>query len=128
MSSNLIKLLYVDDEPINLRLFELTFQNMFDVKTAISGMAGLEKLDQEKDIHIVITDFRMPVMNGLEFIQEAYKKYSNKTYYVLSGYEQTPAIAEAINNKIIKRYFMKPFNKTILEEEIRSCILPGNEV
>jgi two-component system, response regulator, stage 0 sporulation protein F len=67
------------------------------------------------------------VMNGLEFIQEAWKKYSNKTYYVLSGYEQTPAIAEAIDNKMIKKYFMKPFNKTVLENEIRSCVLPGNE-
>lgn len=127
MSDNLIKLLYIDDEPINLRLFELTFQNIFNVKTAISGMAGLEILDHEKDIHIVITDFRMPVMNGLEFIQEAWEKYSNKAYYVLSGYEQTPAIAEAIDNKMIKKYFMKPFNKTVLENEIRSCVLPGNE-
>jgi two-component system, response regulator, stage 0 sporulation protein F len=127
MSENLIKLLYVDDEPINLRLFELTFEKIFNIKTAISGMAGLEILDREIDIHIVITDFRMPVMNGLEFIQEAWKKHSNITYYVLSGYEQTPAITDAINNKMIKKYFMKPFNKAVLEDEIRSCVIPGNK-
>jgi len=125
MENNYIKILYVDDEPINLRLFELAFQKVFDVKTAISGKEGLEILEKNRDIDMIITDFKMPVMNGLEFIKEAYKKHKDKTYFILSGYDQTPEIAEAIKNKLIKRYFMKPFIKSQLENEIRNSFNSG---
>lgn len=122
MEKNMIKILYVDDEPINLRLFELAYDKIFKVLTAISGLDGLKLLEQHNNIDVVITDFRMPKMNGLEFIKEAYKHHRDKSYYVLSGYDQTPEIVDAINNKMIKKYFMKPFIKSTLENEIRSCI------
>ena len=48
-----VTLLYVDDEPINLTLFELNFQNKYKVLTAESGVDGLEKLDSEDDIIVV---------------------------------------------------------------------------
>jgi two-component system, response regulator, stage 0 sporulation protein F len=124
MENKYIKILYVDDEPINLRLFELTFNNIFNVLTAISGMDGLTLLEQNNDIDVVISDYRMPNMNGLQFIKEAYKKHSDKSYFILSGYDQTEEIGEAIKNKMVKKYFMKPFIKNNLLTEIQNCIIP----
>jgi Response regulator containing CheY-like receiver domain and AraC-type DNA-binding domain len=123
MENKPIKILYVDDEPINLRLFQLTYDKTFDVYTAISGQEGLTILEQNNDIEVVISDFRMPVMNGLQFILEAYKKSDKISYYILSGYEQTEEIGIAIKNKIIKKYFMKPFIKSMLENEIKSSVI-----
>jgi two-component system, response regulator, stage 0 sporulation protein F len=126
MENNYIKILYVDDEPINLRLFELTFNKMFKIITAISGKDGLKMLDNNKDIDVVISDYRMPNMNGLQFIKEAYKRYSDKSYFILSGYDQTEEIGEAIKNKMVKKYFMKPFIKNHLLSEIQNSVLPNN--
>jgi two-component system, response regulator, stage 0 sporulation protein F len=121
MENVLMKILYVDDEPINLKLFEMTYNKVFKVLTAMSGIEGLKILDENKDIRAVISDFRMPKMNGLQFIQEAYKKYNKISYFILSGYEQSEEIREAISNNLIKKYFMKPFIKNVIESEIRSC-------
>lgn len=69
-----INILYVDDEQLNLQLFATVFKKKFNVITAESGLEGLEKLDKNKDICIVISDMRMPEMNGIEFINTAKKK------------------------------------------------------
>ncbi|HCX99748.1 MAG TPA: two-component system response regulator, partial [Bacteroidales bacterium] len=65
--SKKISVLYVDDEPINLRLFELNFKNAFNVTTALSGFDGLEILKNNPDIPVVVSDMRMPKMDGIEF-------------------------------------------------------------
>ena len=122
MSVDNIKILYVDDEPINLELFALTYMGKFDVLTAESGTEGLELLDNNNDIQVVISDLKMPEMNGLEFITLANEKFSNISYLILSGYDKTQQLVDAIENKLIKKYFMKPFDKFYLEAEIKKCV------
>ncbi len=69
-----ITILYVDDEQTNLVLFEYSFKDLYNVITANSGEEGLLKLkDYKDDIIVVISDMRMPKMNGIEFIIEARK-------------------------------------------------------
>ena len=60
----------MDDEVINLELLQLTFMNELEVMTAASAREGLQILDRNPDIQIVISDLKMPVMNGLDFIKE----------------------------------------------------------
>ena len=65
-------ILYVDDEDVNLFLFEKTFESYYTVITAKSGDEGLKKIEEhQKDIAVVISDMRMPGMNGIEFIEIA---------------------------------------------------------
>jgi two-component system response regulator (stage 0 sporulation protein F) len=68
-------LLYVDDEPLNLRLFEVNFRKKFTIRTALSGEAGLDILCREPSIPVVITDMKMPGMNGIEFIKKAKEQF-----------------------------------------------------
>jgi two-component system response regulator (stage 0 sporulation protein F) len=116
------RILYVDDEIINIDLFKLSFRNKYDIITALSGDEGIHILHKEKDINLVISDMRMPGMNGLEFIEKAKKIYKNIPYIILSGYAKSPQINQAIEDRLIRNYFTKPFNKTLLEKEIENCI------
>jgi two-component system, response regulator, stage 0 sporulation protein F len=105
----MIKLLYVDDEPINLMLFEAAFSKKYDVITVDSGFKGLEVLKDNQDICVVISDMNMPSMNGIEFISQAKADYPDICFYILTGYEITSEIQESLSNGLILKYFQKPF-------------------
>lgn len=105
------KVLYIDDENPNLLLFKLTFRNEFEVITASSGREGLRMLEEEPEISVVISDMRMPEMNGLEFISEARKNRKDVTYCLLTGYGNTEEIESAVESRIINYCFRKPFNR-----------------
>ena len=103
------KILYVDDEQINLFLFEANFKDKYDVLTAFDGFKGLEVLDENPETVVIISDMKMPGMNGIEFIKKAKEKYPDKKYYILTGFEITEEIREALDSGLIIEYFSKPF-------------------
>jgi len=117
-----IKILYIDDEEINLELFEYNFSDKFEVVTKCCGLDGLECLQKIPDIKVVISDMNMPQMNGLEFIAKAQKIFSDKKYFILTGYDITEEIKLAIESKLILKYFVKPFNIEEIEEAINEVI------
>jgi response regulator RpfG family c-di-GMP phosphodiesterase len=117
------KILYVDDEFINLQLFNLVFSKKYEVFTAENGLKGLELLDNNQDISIVISDMKMPFMNGIEFIQKSKAKYQNIRYFILTGYEITDEIQEALNMGLIVKCFRKPFNKAEINSEIELALI-----
>ena len=104
------KVLFIDNEFINLKFFEMTYHEDFVVFTAPSGEDGLEVLRENNDIKFIISDMQMPEMNGLQFINEVKKKYSQIPCMLLSGYDKSEEIINALNEKIIVGYFVKPFN------------------
>lgn len=114
-----VTLLYVDDEEINLQLFALSFEPIYSIITAISGQEGLLKLEDHKDdIIVVISDMKMPQMDGIEFINEARKKHDNIAYFILTGFEFNDKIDEALKTNTIQEFFTKPFNI----EEIKNAV------
>jgi len=113
-----IHILYVDDEPINLMLFRSMFSKKYSVDTAESGYQGLEFLKNNRDIKVIISDMRMPGMNGIEFIQKARELYPSGVFFILTGYDITPEIRKALGNGLISRYFQKPFNMKEIDEAI----------
>ncbi|MDD2279539.1 MAG: response regulator [Bacteroidales bacterium] len=115
--------LYVDDEPINLKLFELNLVNIFNITTASSGFEGLEILKKNPDIPVVVSDMRMPKMNGLEFIAKAKKEFPNTVFYILTGYDINEQIADALNDRLINKYFRKPLNYKEIETAIIELML-----
>ncbi|WP_244241723.1 response regulator [Leptospira jelokensis] len=115
------KLLYVDDEIMNLHLFRDLFRNDFDVLVAKSGEEALEEILETDEIQYVISDMRMPGMNGLELISKAKTEKPNIVYCLLTGYDLTNEMEEAINQKQVARYFAKPLDPT----EIRMFFSAG---
>lgn len=116
------KILYVDDEAINLYLFKVVFKNNYNVLTADCGAQALDILNESSDISLVISDMNMPNMSGLEFVAQAKLKYPNLKFYILTGYGKTKEIQEALNSKQIVKYFSKPFDKDEIESELDSNI------
>lgn len=117
-----ISVLYVDDEPINLKLFELNFRSKYNILTASDGFEGLEVLKNNPGIKVVISDMRMPRMNGIEFITTAKKSFPHISYYILTGFDITDEINEAIEKKLINKYFRKPFNFKEIDSAISDAV------
>lgn len=118
----MFKILYVDDELINLQLFDINFRNKYEVFTADNGMKGLEILANNIDILVVVSDMKMPNMNGIEFIKTAKSIYPTIKFYILTGFEITQEIQEAITSNLIIKYFMKPFNINEIDASIKEAI------
>jgi two-component system response regulator (stage 0 sporulation protein F) len=121
--NNKITVLYVDDEMINLELFQMTFKNTFEILTAESGKAGLEIMQNYSKIQVVISDMKMPEMSGIEFITEAKKIYQHVSFLILTGFDINNEIKESLKSGLIIGYFQKPLNRS----EITNAVLKAVE-
>lgn len=111
MDNSKIKILYVDDESTNLELFEMVFQDTFEVHIAISPKEGLEAVNRNHDFKFVISDMKMPEMDGLEFVKEVKKNNNSMPCLILSGFQETDEIFDARKENIIVDYMMKPLDR-----------------
>ena len=116
------KILYVDDEPINLLLFEANLDKKFEVLKAENGVKGLEIIKSNLDIKVVFSDMKMPYMNGIEFIKEAAKIISECAFYILTGFEITNEIQHSLDTGLIRKYYGKPFNLHEISNEIEAVL------
>jgi response regulator RpfG family c-di-GMP phosphodiesterase len=115
-----INVLYVDDEENNLLAFKASFRRHFTVFTAISADEG-KKILAENEIHVLITDQRMPGTLGTELLAQAVKDYPDQIRILLTGFSDIEAIKDAINRGQIYHYLQKPWNDNDLKETIESA-------
>ncbi|MGE4287867.1 MAG: response regulator [Salinivirgaceae bacterium] len=113
------KLLYVDDEWVNLQLFKFSFQDDFTVFLASSGQEALELINKEQ-IHVIISDLRMPEMNGIELIKHIKNNNSAAVCMLLSAYRISEAIEMGLDESLIERYIAKPWSKADLLEYLNN--------
>jgi response regulator RpfG family c-di-GMP phosphodiesterase len=117
------RILYVDDEMINLELFRLSFKNEYDIVLASSGLEGLNKFENEP-FDLVVSDLKMPGMNGIEMIQEIKKRTPGFPCILLTAFMDPDAMIKAINESLVFKYVLKPWKinemKLIIEESILS--------
>jgi response regulator RpfG family c-di-GMP phosphodiesterase len=111
-----------DDENILNALRRVFRKEECRLITAANGPAALNLLDEHKDIHLVISDQRMPGMNGTDFLAKVREKHPDIIRIVLSGYTEVDAITEAINKGHIYKFILKPWNDQNLILDIRQCL------
>lgn len=109
------KILYVDDEKINLDLFKINFRNDFEVILADSAEKGLEILEREP-VKVIISDLKMPGMNGIDFIEQVKQEDPAKVCILLTAFMESDVMLKAINKELVFRYVMKPWRKEELNE------------
>ena len=80
------KILCVDDEESILRGFKLNLRKDFDVHLASNGVEGLEVFEQEKDFAVVLSDMRMPEMDGATMLSEIKKRNHEVVTILLTGH------------------------------------------
>ena len=118
-----INILCVDDEHNVLRALERIFlDDNYNIVTAHSGAEGLSLLENAAPFHIVISDYRMPVMNGVEFLKTVYDRWPDTVRIVLSGYADAGAIVAAINEGHIYKFIPKPWNDDEMRITIQNCL------
>ncbi len=98
----------VDDEPHVAAGLALHLRRRYDVEIATSGQAGLELLDRLPEAAVVISDMRMPHMNGAEFLAKALAAHPNTTRILLTGYSEVDAAIAAVNQGQVFRFLVKP--------------------
>ncbi len=119
MEKGKLRVLYVDDEPINRMLFRLNLQKFFDITLSDSGEEGLSTLEREKSIDFIVSDFKMPGLNGVEFIQKVKEKFGNIPSIILSAYSENEIISKAIEEGIVLRLIEKPMTQSNMVETIQ---------
>jgi response regulator RpfG family c-di-GMP phosphodiesterase len=119
----LIKILFVDDEENILHAMERLFlDEEFEILTANSGAKGLELLRQHPDVALIVSDQRMPVMGGVDFLAQARQLVPHALRIILTGYADIGATVDAINRGGAYRYITKPWNDDDLLQTIRDGV------
>lgn len=118
-----VNVLYVDDEVHNLNAFKAGFRRKFNIFTAESAVEGRKILESE-NIHIIITDQRMPVTTGIEFLESIIPDFPHPIRILLTGYADINAVIDAINKGQVYKYIQKPW----MEEDLRINIEKAYEL
>ncbi|MBP8806670.1 MAG: response regulator [Kofleriaceae bacterium] len=113
--------LYVDDERANRVVFDKSFANRFRIKTASDGAEALEVLRQEP-VAVLLTDQRMPGMSGDELLRIVKRDHPEVVRVVITAYSDIEPILAAINEGLVARYIVKPWNREELDQLLRWAI------
>ena len=115
-------LLFVDDERRVLTSMRAMFRRDYDVVLANSGDEAVEVLQGRDDIHVVVSDQRMPGMTGVELLSVVKEKYPSSMRILLTGYADLEAVEAAINESEVFRYLMKPCPTDELKDAVRLAV------
>lgn len=127
------KILFVDDEAQILKsLVRVFIDKDYTVITAEGGIEGLKVLEKE-DINMVISDMRMPGMDGYQFLSLVKEKYPQVMRIILSGYAEEKTVFKALQQNIAKIYMFKPWENDRLMDTITQMfetesILSGSDL
>ncbi|MFW6326990.1 MAG: response regulator [Bacteroidota bacterium] len=107
-------ILYIDDEKINLENFHLAFYRKYNVVTTLSALDAFEIL-QNQEVHVIISDQRMPKMTGVEFFGKVKNQYPDIIRIILTAYTNENDVLNAINKGEVYRYITKPWKRQDVE-------------
>jgi len=116
-----LKLMVVDDEPDNLDLLYRTFRRDFRVFTANGAMSALQLLDTEGEMAVIISDQRMPLMNGTEFLSKTVNRFPDTIRILLTGFTDVEDLVDAINSGKVFKYITKPWNPENLKAVVQQA-------
>jgi response regulator RpfG family c-di-GMP phosphodiesterase len=114
-------LLVDDEESIRKSLHRLFRKEGYEILSAGSGTEALDVLRHSgTEVSMIISDQRMPTMNGSEFLEQSIAVMPNAMRYLLTGYSDFGAVIDAVNKGKINRYIAKPWNDSELLSLVRS--------
>jgi len=116
------KILLVDDEPKLLNALQRALHKQFSIEIAVGGPAGLEILEKTPDFSVVVSDMRMPVMNGIEFLTRVKETTPDVVRMMLTGNADQETAIRAINHGNIFRFLNKPCSPEELAEALNAGI------
>ena len=116
------RILFVDDDPLALEGLSRSVYREFKADLAEGPEAGLEKVKNDGPYIVVISDMRMPVMDGAEFLSRVRTLAPDSIRVMLTGYADTEAAMRAVNEGRIFRFLNKPVTAEDLTLTLRACV------
>lgn len=104
-----IRVLYVDDEENNLIAFRAYFRKDYEVYTAVSAAEAFRLLESI-EMHVIISDQRMPEMAGTDFLEKTISIYPESIRLLITGQSDIDTVISAINRGQITKYLQKPWD------------------
>ncbi len=102
------RILCVDDEPKVLSAFQRQLHEQFEISTATSGAEALQTIASSGPFAVVVSDMRMPEMDGIHFLSEVKKRAPDSVRIMLTGFADLQTTVEAVNEGNIFRFLTKP--------------------
>jgi len=120
-------LLIVDDEPqIGSALTRLLRADGYSISRALNPIEGI-KLMNEQPFDVVLSDYMMPGVNGVEFLSEVSQSFPDTVRLMLSGQAEMAAVKEAVDSGAIFKFITKPWNNDALRTTIREAFEQSSE-
>jgi CheY-like chemotaxis protein len=116
------RILCVDDEPNVLHAFERQLRKQYDVQTASGPEIGLEKLTAGPPFAVVVSDMRMPVMDGAEFLGRVREKWPDTVRVMLTGQADLTSAIAAVNHGNVFQFLQKPCPGDVLERALQAAV------
>lgn len=116
------KILFVDDEADILSSFKRQFRKKADISTALSGQEALDLIDSEDEFAVIVSDMRMPNMDGAQFLEKARRRSPNSIRILLTGQTDLNSAIAAINKGQIFSFLTKPCPQEVLQDTLKSAI------
>jgi two-component system NtrC family sensor kinase len=118
-----VRIICVDDEQNVLKALERLFIDTdYRIFTASSGEKALEYMNSGAGAQIVISDYRMPGMNGVDFLKQVCRLWPETVRIILSGYADTAAVVASINEGQIYKFIPKPWNDEEMKISIANAV------
>ncbi len=121
-SPALPRILVVDDEEAILETMTFTFADDYEVYTSSDARSALELLDEKAPFAVVLTDQRMPNMDGVEFLSEVCRRHPSTVRMILTGFSDMQAIVQAINDGHVYAYISKPWEPDHLKQVMKQAV------
>jgi DNA-binding response OmpR family regulator len=102
------RILFVDDEENILRGFERTLRSQFEMDTAVGAQQGLDAVANRGPYAVVVSDLRMPGMDGVGFLSEVRKRSPDTVRLILSGNGDFDSVVASVNEGSIFQFLTKP--------------------
>jgi len=116
-------ILLVDDEINNIQLLTRTLRKEYNILTASNGVEAIKVVEEHgDDISLIVSDQRMPEMEGMDFYKHISQDHPDIIKILLTGYTDTEVIIESINSCKLYQYVLKPFDVDDLKMTIKNGI------
>jgi len=116
------RILCVDDEPNVLQAFERQFHRRFDLHTAQGPEQGLQQLATAGPFAVIVSDLRMPVMDGIEFLRRVREKWPDTVRIMLTGQADLTSAIGAVNQGSVFQFLTKPCPAEMLGRALEAAL------
>lgn len=115
---SLPKVLYIDDEPQNLKSFIAGFRKDFEINTA-ETTTDAEKILAEQDFEVIICDQKLGLEKGTDFLEKIHPQYPKSYKVIVTAFQEFEAVKSALNSGIILKFITKPWKNEELFEAVK---------